>query len=502
LIKNNNHVKKERSSHITSNNITSNNHHHKLCKACREKNNHQKPPTIPIDEWPQYPLLLRPTPGSGTIVKSVRMVNNTLQKDKYLMNLSDDDDDDTNNNVDSDEVVVADDDVDDGVRVHTHNINHDTTTTTTKNNNIAPLWWNQLKVLWNGHDVIDDDNDNDDSIKSNNDPKSNKNSYTTNVNGNYSCPTCCCLPINNGNEEQGQTLVIDFESNIFEGTLQLRIRNSNGTTNQPYNDNYGFFNGRNRQYQCIISGRFKKEIPMIECYHGHIFRKPLRTPSPYIVKGGLKIANFFAPRLQAKLSGSTTPFMLSPLGSAPQTIQVDTLQKNVDADVDADVDIGESFKASEEFFKSPEEPSDDSRRLISLRRRKSESASASSSVSCAKARKKMFDKICGEQNKSFIFRTDKVYTFEFLQHLLEFDKFELNLGNMMGRYHMANMVNGQPLQIMATHQSPLTNNGGNGNYNNLCQGSTDNTIIGDSVYNSIWSFDLWHASILQPPVKK
>jgi len=53
------------------------------------------------------------------------------------------------------------------------------------------------------------------------------------------CESCMILPINNGNEAPGETLVTDFESELFSGTLLLRVRNSEGTTPEPYSDECG-----------------------------------------------------------------------------------------------------------------------------------------------------------------------------------------------------------------------------------------------------------------------
>jgi hypothetical protein len=108
----------------------------------------------------------------------------------------------------------------------------------------------------------------------------------------------CCLPINDGNEEPGRTLVTDFESNLFEGTMQLRIRNAKIGTRESKSDELesGYFQGLNRHYQCIIRGRFKREgIPMIHTFSGQTFARRLKLPAPLILQRGVKIMSFFAP---------------------------------------------------------------------------------------------------------------------------------------------------------------------------------------------------------------
>ncbi len=385
-----------------------------LCHACKTGNNDR--PCIPPDCWPQCPLLLRPTPGSGTRVRGVRFANN----------MSNDD------NIDNQQYLM--------------------------DNSIQKHWWDELQKVWNG------DNGN------NNEAKQNKAGTGTGT-GTF-CNQCCILPINNGNEKDGQTLVIDFESDLFEGTLQLRIRKSNGTTRGSYDDSYGFFSGRNRQYQCVISGRFKKEgIPMTECITGQIFSRPIRTPAPYITNGAIRVLSIFAPRLQTKLHGANQ-MIISPLGSTPQSIMVDELNKCSTS--------AQNFKAVETLLQDLEEPSTNSRRLIDI---PSKSASSSSSMARAKARKKAFDKLCGStETLSCTFQTDKIYTFEFLQHLINFDTLEMNLGNIMGKYKLSHMMNGQPVSIMAAHQRPIQHSSGVSNKHD---------------FQKLWSFDLWHESIVK-----
>jgi len=336
---------------------------------------------LPPQEWPQYPLLLRPTPGSGTNIIGVRYANST----EYLT---------------------------EGTCEH--------------------QWWKEIP---------------------------------TGINATQSqsfCAKCCCLPINNGNEAMGRTLVIDFESSLFQGTLQLRIRRTNGTTPEPYDDSHGYFSGLNRTYQCVLQGRFKVEgIPMTQCFTGQAFDGLVKPPAPSITKGAIRIMNFFAPRLQAKFDGKK-PYILSPLGSTPQTVKVDAYTN----------DEKEGFRADATISDAQEEPVEDSTRLIPLSGKMSNS---SSSVIRAKARKKAFDKLCGDGNASLTFQTDRAYTFEFLQHLVDFGTFELSLGSILGKYNLSSMMNGQPLKIMAGYQLPTGDQRG-----------------GVETLENLWSFDVWH----------
>lgn len=368
------------------------------CQSCASGQNHV--PALPTEEWPQYPLLLRPTPGSGTKVRSIRF----LDSKEPLVSLH------------PDERIVN-----------------------------QATWWESLQQLWGQSDGAHD------KLKKD---------------LNY-CNQCCCIPINNGNEEKGRSLVVDFESSLFVGTILIRMRGSKGTTPEPCDDSVvGYFTGVNRQYQVTVKGRFKKEIPMTECLTGQTFSKPLNLPPTYVVKGSIKVLNFFSPRLQARLEGPN-PVILSPLGSTPQTIVVDGTEEDATL-----------------LFDRPIEPVDETKMLIALGKK----AATQSSLQRAKARKKAFDRLCSLGEKESCFRTDKVYTFEFLQHLLDFEKFEVNLGSFLGKFKMNKLLNGQPVNIMACHQRPLSHR----DY------LPPNFKAGDDyVLEPLWSFDVFHESIIK-----
>jgi Protein of unknown function (DUF1769) len=157
------------------------------CGCCRRFS-----PVVHPELWPQRPLLLRPTPGSGTKVKGIRFANQT----EYIW---------------------------DG-----------------RNSNVG--WWDVLRKHW-------------------------KRSQS-NIAMDTLCRACMILPINNGNEAYGESLVTDFESELFEGTLLVRVRGAQGTSKEPYDDTKGYFSDVNRKYQAVIQGRFKNSIPWTECLSG------------------------------------------------------------------------------------------------------------------------------------------------------------------------------------------------------------------------------------------
>jgi hypothetical protein len=241
------------------------------------------------------------------------------------------------------------------------------------------------------------------------------------------------------------------------GTLLIRIRHTEGTTPQAYDDSRGYFNGVNRRYQAVIRGQFKQVLPWTDLLTGFHLDKPCgRLPPKFIVKSALKVISFFAPQMQAHISGQN-PHCLTPLGSTPQCIIV-----HDDASKIGLVDDVLS------------EPTLDQHTLLH------EASTSVSSMHRARFRKKNFDRLYAaakgnttEGQLALMTDPNETYTFEFLQHLFDFETFSIELGSVLGSIPLAPILHGQPLQVMAC----------------------------DSQIRYLWGFELWHSSLMDD-VKK
>jgi Protein of unknown function (DUF1769) len=326
-------------------------------------------PKLSPDQWPQKPLLFRPTPGSGVKVKGIRFVNN---KD-YLWKVGDE----------------------------------------------SFTWLQALHKHWGREFPFLD----------------------------LGCPSCMILPINNGNEPENESLVVDFKSNLFEGTILLRLRHSNGSTTTPYNDEKGYFAGVNRQYQVVIQGSPLKELSFNDLMSGFKLERPCgKLPPKWILNGVLKVVSFFAPQMQTNLSGPK-PLSISPLGSTPQLIRVNG---NLNMEL------------------KQEEPTLKEETLLGV------ASDSSSPAVRSKFRKKNFDNLFSRQSKDTPnLMLGKVYTFEFLQHLINFREFTLEFGSMLGSISLKDVLDGQALPIMACSQD-----------------------------QKLWSFDLIHESIIEDSLRQ
>lgn len=349
------------------------------CCTCKRG----KRPQLDPSAWPQAPLLLRPTPGSGTRVRRIRLVK-------------------------------GDDDDDNAILWQA--------------GQSSKLTWPQaLKRYWGKTD--DTETSGDDCEM---------------------CSECMVLPINNGNEVTGETLVTDFESELFEGTLMLRLRYSNGTTRAPYRDDRGYFTGMNRRYQAVVRGRFREELMWTECRTGMVLDRPAgKLPAKWILKGAVKVLSFFAPHLEVKFDGPR-PMSMTPLGSTPQVLAVHDPEEPYDI---------EAMQA---------EPKNKEHTLLG------EASTATNTLQRARARKKAFDKIYAHHSQEPKTDPSKVYTFEFLQHLFNFQDFSVELGSMLGSIPLAPIVDGQALPIMASHAD---------------------------FDQRLWSFDVWHESLVSGTAK-
>lgn len=114
----------------------------------------------------------------------------------------------------------------------------------------------------------------------------------------------CILPINNGREAKGESLVVDFESKHFIGTLFLRIkqvpphgRNDRINQDDDENNQRDYFANKKRKFQAVVKGSFKTPLSLSRCMTGQLFERPAGPlPARWIVKSFIKFISILAPR--------------------------------------------------------------------------------------------------------------------------------------------------------------------------------------------------------------
>jgi hypothetical protein len=344
------------------------------------------------------------------------------------------------------------------------------------------------------------------------------------------------LPINDGKEHPSHCRVIDFETSLFSGTALLRIRRPNDCRkNERDGDqdstNYDYFGKHNRKFQLVIRGKFKAGVIMADCMSGILLdhrlatksdcsnidcvkgvpifcesegaiknvddpsdkRKRLRLkrgksthgenlPSKWALRAAVKVAEVFSPRMDADLE-CAHPRILSPLCSTAQTIIV-------------------SRKSGEEYV-SPlldaplaEPPSHSDASLVKDLKKSSAKDHSNDATCHVQQRKAVFDEVydahfdqqangSSRAHTSPCFDPDAEYTFEFLQHLVDYNDLSLDLGRIIGKVKLGGGLRGQPARfVSAVKKQRSTNPSPDGSQYNLAN------------LDFIWSFDLWHKSLL------
>jgi len=226
----------------------------------------------------------------------------------------------------------------------------------------------------------------------------------------------CILPINNGREIKDETLVVDFESNHFIGTLLLRIKQVSQLENKNTRD---YFANRKRRFQAVVKGCFRTPLSMSRCITGQLFdRSAGPLPARWIVKSIIKFMSILAPQLNASLDGNK-PRFLTPLVATAQTVVVE----NNDVKKDADYRFGNRLKIDAEVDLVEPSSIESTSILSDLRANSSLGISIpdtteSSPTSRMSVRKKIFNTLAADKLSSSSeprFSMDKVYTFEFFQ---------------------------------------------------------------------------------------
>lgn len=260
------------------------------------------------------------------------------------------------------------------------------------------------------------------------------------------CEYCVVLPINNGNEKEGESLMVDFETPLFEGTLLCRLRDTHGTTRDTdADDETGFFAGKQIRYQAVLQGRFRQPVSFAHLVTGtRLERSCGKLPPKWLTWTALKVIHFFAPQLQAQLEKTDHPYVLSPLGSAPRVLMVDDQPSRLTEDRTEPNTAAQSILGRDNHVEDPLER--------------------------ARARRRQMDQWYQDEEKGKtspmpVAQTDKVYTFEFLQHLFDYQKFVFDIG----KHGIAaqDLLDGQPLQLMAEAHDQA----------------------------KLWSFQIWHTSL-------
>ena len=250
-----------------------------------------------------------------------------------------------------------------------------------------------------------------------------------------------------------------------------------------------YFANKKRKFQAVIKGRFKAPLSMSRCVTGQTFERPAgKLPARWVVKNFIRFVSVLAPQLDASLD-ENKPRFLTPLVSTAHTVlsEDDEYNKSYDKldgtntinptrylkqrdrhlnlDTGADLQEPHSLEESSVLFGLDA----DSNLGVTI-----PDTTSLSATNRSLARKKIFNALNAKRTPEPRFDTNKIYTFEFYQHLLDFgDELAVDMGRVGGMVPLAQAMDGQALKIMAAHRSSET---------------------GDEL-EPLWSFDIFHESL-------
>lgn len=315
------------------------------------------------------------------------------------------------------------------------------------------------------------------------------------------------LPINNGKEAPLHSLVIDFETPSFAGTALFRIRNSDNhrhskmlssrdksEDNNSSDDSSDYFGKYNRKFQLVVRGRFLRQVVMADCMSGLLLDQCLATagstntksnrqkrktkadqeglPPKWVLRSAVRVAGLFSPRMDADLE-CIRPRIFSPLCSMAQSINVSRNGQDSNS-----MDISHS------------EPHPHSSASLVQELKKSLSNTKEGKVTNpVQHRKKAFEAVYDDHIDpstsvdSPCFDPNKEYTFEFLQHLIDYNDLSLDFGSLIGKIRLGGALRGQPVRVIT------------GALRKNSKQKTGNSPLGMNDLDCLWSFDLWHESL-------
>ena len=199
--------------------------------------------------------------------------------------------------------------------------------------------------------------------------------------------------------------VFEFESDLFVGRGLIRIRGL-GSSSNPEND-AAYFHSKKRKAQFIVQGKFKKEFDCKDLVSGAELSRPLKRQIPTILnKLFMTVMRRISPGVRCDFN-SQKPYVLASFAESVQVVHISN--EGEEPDISSPTGLQESG-----FAKTQNE------------------------------RRKIFRQQHGPVYK---IDTERIYTFERYDDLLDFQTFKCNLKVMT--VDVAYEINGQPMPVMA-----------------------------------------------------
>ena len=179
------------------------------------------------------------------------------------------------------------------------------------------------------------------------------------------------------------------------------------------------------------------------------------------------IVHFFAPQLQLRLD-CERPYAISPLGSTPRTVTVESTNNETQYDL-----LGndrEEPTTAELSLTGKAYPIKDALERARARKKDFDKIVVATRTAAATTNKKERNTATTASSSCWTTGVEKTYTFQFLQHLFDYQNSRIDLGNFSQDIHP--VLDGQGMQIMAEY--------------------------GDKF---LWAFEIWNEILLEDAKK-
>ena len=215
-----------------------------------------------------------------------------------------------------------------------------------------------------------------------------------------------------------------FESELFSGKCVFFIRNVPSTPEEV-------FNGKARQIQICVQGKFKEPVPIDDLVFGQFMVRPMvNLPSRWLLALATRVCQSFGAKYTMILSSPSDarPFIRAPLILAAQTICVSKPGEEPDV-------TGAAIEDTNLLEYMPNDLSHAERRKFILKYLKQ--------IKTAQLKKTSSSGSTEPAAKVPVFDTENVYTFCFWQAQIDFSKYICDLG--IAQFNLSKIVDGQPL---------------------------------------------------------
>lgn len=232
-----------------------------------------------------------------------------------------------------------------------------------------------------------------------------------------------------------ETSIFPVDNHLFCGRVFVIVA---GLEDSPAD----YFKNKNRLFQVVVQGRFKRPTSYASVYNGQIFKTPFRgLPPKWMIRILVELLAKIQPGLQVSIFGEQ-PFMVSSLIATSKNVVVSL--PGSEPDICVTRKRGEeAVREDMSLLASTDGDSKDDDK-------EHEAAKAIFASRSATKRAHYFSAV--ENLSRCSFSPEHVYTFNFYQHVLNLAEMKIDLGFIS--LDVSSMIGLSPVQIMAVQWDP------------------------------------------------